>query len=905
VLHGREPERARLAALLNEARAGKAGSLVLRGAPGIGKSALLDDVAVPAEFVVLRAQGLESEFPLAFAGVHQLLRPLLASLEALPEPQAHALRVAFGDEQGPAVDPFLIALATLTLLTKAAEDRPLLCLIDDAHWLDTASAEALLFTARRVHADRLALVFTARDGDVRTFVAEGLPELTLGALPDEAARSLLAERMPSEVPAEVAAELLEHSSGNPLALLELPKALTEDQLHGRAPMPAQPPLTERVQRVYLDRCRRLPEHVQTLLLVAAADDSGRADVVRRAAAELGAGPEAFAQAETAGLLDGDGDAIRVRHPLVRSAMYQAATSEERRAAHRALARALPGADDADRRAWHRAAAADGPDEDVSAALTEAGQRAEHRGGHAAAAAAYERAAGLSERAEARAALQLAAARNAWAAGQAVRAGALLAEARAGSDDRLLRADVDRLRGRIEVTIGSAVSAHRIFQQAAISVASDDAARALEMAAAASLLKVYGADSGVCVPPGLIDIGPADHDPPRIVALKHLLHSMTLAADGQWQQAVAALRLGLDIGPGVLDPDLLGNLGNAALQLGEDNAHLRYFTAMLAQAREAGAVMLVLYALQRLPFTQLLGGHWAAAHSTASEALALSRSAGPRALTAPPLAWLTLLASLQGRPEYDELLRELDTAVQGQELGIFGDPVHDLTRWAQAVNATQQGDAAEALHHLRQLRVPTITRMAALDRVESAVRAGDREQAALWAKDIAEFADATQWPWALSAAEHARGLLAEPAAALLHFEQALRYPAESGRPYDRARTELTYGELLRRSQRRTDARSHLRAALVTFEDLGAEPLAARARNELRASGETARKRNPSTLAAFTPMEAQVTRLVAQGMSNKEVAAQLWISPRTVAFHLRGAFAKAGVSSRGELAQLSLD
>lgn len=904
MLHGREPERARLSALLDEASAGRAEALVLRGPAGIGKSALLNELAATDEFLVLRASGLESEFPLAFAGIHQLLRPLLPLLDTLPGPQVHALRVAFGGTQGPAVDPFLIALVTLALVTGAAEVQPVLCLVDDVHWLDTASADALLFTARRVHADRVALVFTVRDGDTRTFVADDLPELELAALSDQAASSLLTERLPDRTPAEVSAALLEHSGGNPLALLELPKCLSEDQLHGWSAMPAQLRLTDRVQRVFLDRCRRLPEQVQTLLLVAAADDSRQVAVVRRAARALGVHEPAFAQAEHAELLVSDGDTVHVRHPLVRSAIYQAATGQERRAAHQALADALDGAGDADRQAWHRAAAVDGPDEHVVAALERAAARAEHRGGHAAAAAAYERAAQLTVEGEARATRQLAAARNAWAAGQTLRARALLADARGGSDDRLVRADIDRLRGRIEVNVGSATTAHRIFQKAAIAVAADDAARALEMAAAASVLKMYGADSGVVLPPGTVDVRAATADPPRVVALKQLLMSMTLAADGQWQQAVRALRLGLDARPGALDPDVLGNLGNAALQLGDDNAHLRYFTLMLASARDTGAVMLVLYALQRLAFTQMLGGDWKAARSTADEALTLSRSAGPRALTAPPLAWLTLLAALQGRPEYEQLLDELDDALQGQELGILANPVHDLTRWAQAAYATQHGDTTGARHHLRQLRLPTIERMAALDRVDAAVRAGDREQAALWTKDLAEFADATGWPWALGAAEHARGLLADGTSAPAHFEQALAQPADGGRPYDRARTELAYGELLRRSQRRADARPHLRAALATFDDLGAEPLASRARDELRASGETARKRDPSTLVALTPMEAQVARLVAQGLSNKDVAGQLWISPRTVAFHLRGVFAKLGVSSRGALAQLPL-
>jgi DNA-binding CsgD family transcriptional regulator len=902
VLYGREPERARLRALLDAAHDGHSEALVVRGPAGIGKSALLAELASDPRFLVLRAHGLESEFPLAFAGIHQLLLPLLPLLDTLPDPQVHALRVAFGDAQGPAVDPFLIALATLALLTEAADAQPVLCLVDDIQWLDAASSEALLFTARRVHADRVALVFSVRDGDVREFVADDLPDLEVPALSGQAAQAVLSDRLPEGTEPEVVAALLEHSGGNPLALLELPKALSAEQLQGQAPLPARLPLTERVQRVFLDRCRRLPQQVQTLLLVAAADDSRQLAVVRRAAASLGADADAFGQAERAGLLVCDSDIVHVRHPLVRSAMYQAATGQERRAVHQALAEALEG--DADRQAWHAAAAADGPDARVVATLERAAVRAEHRGGHGAAAAAYERAAQLTHDTQAAAVRLLGAARNAWEDGQSSRARALLAQARADSDDRLVRADIDRLRGRIEVNIGSATAAHRIFQQATIAVAADDPGRALEMAAAASLLQLYGAGSGVALPPGTVDVEANGSDPPRVVALKQLVTSMNLADAGEWQQAVSALRHGLAAGPGVLDPDVLAHLGNAALQLGDDNAHLRYFTMMSGAARERGAVMQVLYALHRLAFTQMLIGDWAASRATATEALALSRSAGPRALTAPALAWLTLLAALQGRPEYDQLLADVNQAVEGQELGIMTNPVHDITHWAQATSSTNEGDASGAMHHIRQLRLPIMQRIAGLDRIDAAKRTDDGVRAMLWADELAQFADATRWPWALSAASHAKALLADGTAASACFEQALAQPAEGSRPYDRARTQLAYGELLRRAQRRADARPHLRAALAAFEELGAEPLAKRAREELRASGETARKRDPSTLALLTPMEVQVARLVAQGMSNKEAAAQLWLSPRTVAFHLRNVFSKTGVSSRGALAQLPL-
>jgi DNA-binding CsgD family transcriptional regulator len=904
VLQGRELERARLAALLEDAGQGRAGALVIHGEAGVGKSALLEDVIARAGVRVLRTQGLESESPLPFAALHRLLRPVLPLLDRLPGPQARALRVAFGQEEGGDVDPFLVAVAVLSALTEAAEEGPVLGVIDDAHWLDAASASALLFAARRLQADRVALVFAARDEDLRTFDHEGVPSLLLTGLDAAAARALLAERAGDALADEVCERLMEQTGGNPLALVELPTTLTAAQLQGTAPMPPQLHLTAGVERVFLDRCQRLPEQVQTLLLVAAADDSGQLATVRRAAAVLDAGPRALQEAEQSGLLVTDGDSVRLRHPLVRSAVYQAATDLERREAHRALAAALEGTGEADRQAWHRAPAADGPDEDVVAALERAAVHAERRGGYVAAAAAYERAAELTADRERRAARLFAAARNAWACGQATRARTLAAAARDRADDRLLRADIDRLRGRIEVNIGSASEAHRIFMRAARAVAADDPARALEMAMTATVLAAYGADSGM--PPDRaanISADASPDDTPRTRCLKQLLAGMTEASRGHWAAAAAPLRDAFRSGAEVSDPDILANLGNAALQLGDDQAAHRYYTAVLSGARESGAGMLVLYGLPRLAFAQLLTGQWTAAASSADEAFALGVSAGQRPLTAAPLAWLTLLAALQGKPEYDALLAGLEDVAATHHLGILVGPVRDLTRWAKGTRAAHHGDTSAAFHHFDQMQLPTIRRMAAVDRIDAAVHAGSREAAA-WVEQLAAFATATQWPWALAAVHHGQALLAPAAEAPRLFETSLAFHARGGRPYDQARTQLAYGEWLRRSQRRIDARPHLRLALEIFEDLHAEPLIARATQELRASGETARKRDPSTLVKLTPMELQVARLVSQGMSNKEVAAQCWISPRTIAFHLRNCFMKTGVTSRGELAQLEL-
>ena len=917
MLHGRDDERARLATLMDDARGGRAGMLLLHGEPGVGKSALLEDLIATAgsDVRVLRAQGLESEAPLPFAALHRLLRPVLGILDRVPAPQARALRAAFGEADDVAVEPFLAALATLSVLTEAAEDATVLCVLDDAQWLDEATTAAVLVAARRLGADRVAVVFAARDGEGHAFAPDGVPSVGLTPLTEGAARALLDETAGGSVPDDVADRLMTQAAGNPLALVELPGTLSTEQLAGAEPLPTQLHLTAGIERVFLDRCRRLPPAVQTLLLVAAADDSGHVAAVRAAATQLGAGTDSLDAAERSGLLVVDGDLVRVRHPLVRSAVYQAATSRERHEAHGALADALGPQADPDRYAWHRAAAADSPDPDVVTGLTGAGQRAERRGGFAAASAAYQRAAELTAAEQDRAPLLYAAARTAWSAGQTTTARALSTAARERVDDRVLRADIDRLRGRIEVNVGSATDAHHTFAAAARAVLADDPTRALELAVAAALLSTYGADSGTTIDTAALATDAITSDTtagatPRTRCLGHLLLALTHAAAQDWAPALTSLRAALHVGADIGDLDLLSHLGNTALHLGDDAAHHRCFTAMAAGARDAGAGMLVLYALPRLGFTQVVTGRWAALRGSAEEGLSLSASTGQPALAAAPLGWVTVLAALQGTTtaDFDQLLTDLDTAAR-HPLGVLADPVHDLTRWAQGTRAAHDGDTRAALHHFASIRISAINRLTAVDRIDAAVRAGDHEQAAAWVKELTPFAEGTGWPWALAAVTHGQALLAEPADAPALFETALTHHADAvahgcGRPYDRGRTHLAYGELLRRTQHRVDARTHLRAARETFEDLRAEPLAARASQELRASGETARKRDPSTQLTLTPMERQVAGLVRQGLSNKDIAAQCWVSPRTVAFHLRNIFTKAGVTSRGELAQLDL-
>ena len=922
MLHGRDAERARLTAVLEDAHAGRATTLLIRGGAGVGKSALLEDTAAHARGVaVLRTVGLQSETAFAFAGLHRMLRPILDAAAALPAPQQQALRVAFGEGEGERLDPFLVALATLGLLTELSESGPVLCLVDDVQWLDAGSADALLFAARRLLAEPVAMLFAARDDDPAFVAPTDIPELTLEGLGHEAVRSLLTERTGHTVPDQVVADLATRTGGNPLAVVELPTQLNPAHLAGTAQLPDELPLSARVERVFLERCRRLPPTGQTLMLLAAADDSLPLSVLRAAGRELDVPDPTLTEVEATGLLRSDGDVVAVRHPLVRSAVYQAATMMERRTAHAALAGAVREIDP-DRYAWHRAAAVDGPDEDVAADLEAVGARAERRRGYAAASTAYERAAQLTIRDDLRARRAFSAARNAYAAGGAQRAAALLKQARLIADDRLLRADIDRLRCRIEVVAGSAVDAHRIFLAAARDVADADPVRAVEMAAFAGVLHSHAVDSGATLPPGTLDTEVAADEPVRVQSLKLLLRTTDLDAAGDWGGALATLRAAREVGLASENRDVWANLGNMALHLGEDGLHRAFFTTMLSAARAEGAVMDVLYALNRLCLSQFAAGQWAAGRRSAEESSTLARSIGQPALTAIPTAWLTLLAAHQGSPEYDELLETATRTATNHRLGVMDQPVLDLLRWAQAARAAHEADHAEAVHHFDQMHVPALRSMAATARLAAASQAGERDRAAAWTSRLENFADATGSPWANAVAHYGRALLAglgqhpdaadrvdpddragHPHAATL-FETALRHYEQTGRLYETASVQLSYGEHLRRSGHRVQARTHLKKALENFRDLHAEPLVDRATQELRASGETARKRDPSTMTQLTPTEAHIAQLVSQGLTNKEVAEQCWVSPRTVAFHLRNVFTKTGVTSRAQLAQLSL-
>lgn len=904
MLVGRDSERAAVVALLDQARVGRGAGLVLRGLPGVGKSALMDDAVSMAEgLLVLRTSGIESESPLAFAALQRLLQPAMVLVDRLPRRQATALRAVFGEVEGDG-DRFLVFLAALSLFAEAAEAAPVLAVIDDTQWLDQASAAALLFVARRLQAEPVALLFAAREGSSLSFDSAGLPSIAVGDLDAVAASALLGERAGGPIPPGVLERLMAGTGGNPLALVELTGALSPDQLTGRTPLPAQLPLTEGVERAFLDRYRRLPEGARTFLLVVAADDCGRGSIVRAAARVLGAGGEAIDAAEVSGLIRGQDDALELRHPLVRSAVYGAATSSQRRRAHAALAAVLVGPEHADRRAWHRAASVEEPDDAVVADLDQVAERAASRGGHEAASAAWERAAELTPAGELRAFRLLSAAGTAWLAARPGRARALADAARLHAADPVLLADIDRLRARVEWNIGSAAVGHRILLQAAREVAGADPDRAREMAMMAAAAATFGADSGVGIDPAGFVGDVATAAPPKPHCAGLLLTGFASVARGDLADGATAFRQAFADCDPAGDTDLASNLGIAAMHLGEDAVVLGQYGRQVIQGREAGAVVLVLYGLTRRAVSEISTGDWAAAAAGSAEALGLARATGQAALAGLPLAWLTLLAAFRGdQAEYTACLAELEHPSRPRDEGLTSLVRCDVILWAKGVASA--ATPAVALHHLEQIRHGVVQRMAAMDRLEAAVRAGDPQQARTWADDLTAFAGATGVPWAAAAAAHGQALLSDGANAQSLYELALERHTHSAHKAARARTQLAFGEFLRRSRRRVDARTHLRAALQTFDDLGAAPWAERARQELRASGETARKRDPSTAATLTPQELQVARLVRQGLSNRDAAAQLFLSPRTIDFHLRNVFAKVGVTSRTGLVALPLE
>jgi DNA-binding CsgD family transcriptional regulator len=908
MLYGREEERALVAGLLAGARQGRGGVLVVRGEAGIGKRSLLQDAAEHATgFQVLRGAGAEPEAQLAYAGLHQLLQPALGQLDRLPGPQANALGGAFGLVEGPACRS-MVANGVLSLLARLGRERPVLCLVGEAQWLDRASAEALVFTGRRLDTEPVVLLLAAEDGGGRRFDAPDLPSLRLGGLDRDAAGQLLADLTGAMAPA-VADQLIDRVAGHPLALVELAATLSGEQLAGRAPLPEPLALGTRLQRAFLPSVRRLPAATRTLLLVASVEGTGNLAAVLAAAADLGVGPEALEPAEQVGLVRAQGSRLMFRHPLVRSAIHQGATFVERRAAHRALAGELTDEPQADRRAWHLAAATVEPDEEVAAALEASAVSAARRGGPTAAAAALERAATLTPEPGPRARRLLAAAEHSWEGGLGQRARLLLDRVQPPLEEPAMGARLRHLEGRIELATGSPASACRLLSEGADLAVGPDPDRAAELLALAGWAAL-AADQ----PTRVVDrLGPATAGlpgdrGPRVGRVADSLVAAELAPGPP-----DAARRDLSPEPATVWPRPSHTWAWPMLLVAEPAADgfaaADRYAGLVAARRAAGADGALAVALANLLAVEACLGRWPAAIRTATEGLQTARAAGQHALAPYFLVQLAWFAAQQGRA--DDCRR-----LAGEALGIAA------TRRLPLVAASASWDLAQldlvdgrpraALDRLLALASPghptahgLVALLATGDLVEAAVRTGAIDGIGRPLVRFERWAERDKDTWGLATAARCRALLTQGDAAERHFGAALAIGGLDDRPFELARTELAYGEWLRRARRRGEARAHLRRALELFGRLEAAPWAERARIELGASGETARKRDPSTIDQLTPQERQVAGLAVQGLTNQQIAERLLLSRHTVGYHLHKAFAKLGVESRARLRQVDLD
>ena len=900
-LVGRARECDVIDSLLASASGGESGVLVLRGEPGMGKTALLGYAASGASGMrVLRVTGVEAEHDLAFAGLHALLWPIIDELPGLPEPQRAALSAALGLAPGEGRDRFLASAGVLSLLAAASETRPTLCLVDDAQWLDVPSADALVFTARRVIGEGVVILFGAREGELRRFDAPGLDELTLTRLDPEPSATLLSHSSSQIAPA-VRERLLDEAAGNPLALLELPSALSDAQLTGEAPLGTALPLTAGLRRVFTQRLERLPNDTQTALLIAAAEETGDLAIVFRAAARLNLSPERLDPAEEAGLIKTDGAVFAFRHPLVRAAVYQAASSGRIQRIHAMLAEVLGGDKHAARALWHRAMATLAPDEALASALESSARESQQRGGHASAASALERAAELSGGEFARGVRLASAAEAAWRAGQADRARGLIGRSMplAGQPER---ARLLHLAGVIEGRSGWLRDGVATLQKAV--AMSEDPSLQLEMLREASSLAIYsGAYDDVVALGARVGELSLTTDADRFTAAAVGCYAADIARDSVRGARLSAEAIGL--AERLDDPMCLTWAAHTVARQGSAGDGLPYANRAVEIARERALMTTLPLALQAQAAGLIAESRFDLAYSTAEEGWRLARDVGDAWAASWNLGHLATIDALRGAE------RELRARVEELQALVTTSGALSVTShiaWVLGLLDLGRGRPAEALERLL-IPVSTIRPesnpvfvLGLPDAVEAAVRA-DRTGAVTDHLDrYADWVQRSPTPLRLALLARCRAIIDESDPDR-HFTRAIEL-REALSPFDRARSRLLYGEWLRRQRRRVEARPHLRAALETFQQLGTAPWEARARSELRASGETARKRDPSMRDQLTAQELQISRLVAGGKSNPEVAAQLFLSPRTIDYHLRKVFTKLDIASRGELAAADL-
>jgi DNA-binding CsgD family transcriptional regulator len=896
-LRGRDSECATLDGLLDAVRGGESRALVLRGEPGVGKTALLDyAIGAAPDLRVLRTVGVESETELPFASLQHLCAPMLDRLERLPGPQQDALRVAFGLSGGQAPDRFLVGLAALSLLSDVAEERPLLCALDDAQWLDGASALALAFVARRLLAEPLAIVFVTREP---IDALSGLPELVLDGVGDDDAGVLLDSALPGPLDERVRETILAETRGNPLALLELPRALTPAELAGGFALPGAP-LTDRIEQSFLRRVQSLPPHSQRLLLTAAAEPLGDVTLLWRAAERLGVGPDAIWPAEAAGLIE-VGARMRFRHPLVRSAIYRAAPPPDRWEAHRALAEATDPEADPDRRAWHRAQAASGLDEAVAGELERSADRAQRRGGVAAMAAFLERAAELTPDPGRRGGRALAAAQAKLDAGAPEAAQALLATAELTPLDELQRARMQRLRAQIAFALRRGSDAPALLLDAAKRLVALDPSLARETCLEALAAAIFAGrlGSGRDVLRVVRAVPPAQ--PPAASDL--LLNGLATLVTQGYAAAVAPLRAALeafrqDDGASPANDRWLWLACRVAADLWEHEIWDELATSGVRRAREAGALSVFPISASYRAGVHVHAGEYADASALLEEAYAVAQATH----TALLVQARQMVAAWRGNEAQALELIEAgrpDATARGQGMALsMIECAHALLfnglgRYDEALAPAQRACAQDDL---------SIYALALVELIEAAVRGNRPELAATALERLSERTTASGTDWALGIEARSRALLTDGPSAEPLYKEAVERLAHGRLAPHLARAQLVYGEWLRRENRRLDAREQLRAAHDTFSRIGAEGFAERARRELAATGETARTRTDETRGVLTPQEAQIARLARDGLSNPEIGAQLFISPRTVQYHLRKVFLKLEITSRNQLGRL---
>ncbi|MEU6680194.1 AAA family ATPase [Streptomyces sp. NPDC046925] len=880
-LLGRHDEVTRLLDLVGAAEQGRGGVLVLRGEPGIGKTALLEHVerAAPKEFQVIRASGAEFEGELPFASLHQLCVPVLAHLESLAPAYRDSLLVAFGLSDG-TPDAFRVGLAALQLLATAASQRPVLCLVDDAHWMDAASAQALTFLARRVAAEPIAMVFAARDAGTLRGLDE-LPGLTVGGLSDAHARALLAEQKVLTLDERVRDRLLAEARGNPLALIELPKA------GGFAPLTPSP-VASRIERSFEARMAELPLEARLLLTLASADPTGDPGLLWPAAQLLGLGvPAASASAEASSLVR-FGTRTRFCHPLARSAAYRAAEPEQRRAAHRALAEATDPVAAPDRRAWHRAQATTGPDEQVAAELESSASRAQARGGVSAGAAFLERAAELSLDAGRQSERALAAARATLAAGRADAAGELLTGIDAESLDDLQHAAFDLLRGQIAFARGAdgVVRGPELILRAARRLAGSDPHRARAYCVAALEMGLaVGRAAGV-----MDQVLEAARTAPAS-GTPDLLDALVLLSSEGHRAGVPALRRALvgDEADGAARWASTPALATViAGELWDLDLHAKIVEWLVRAGRDTGSPMIIRLGLSQLSLSAVFTGDFGRAMAAIAEEEALADAVGDL----PQLYPRVHLAAWRGRrQEVLDLFAEVTNRPSGQLTGN--------AHWATAVLYNGLADYPAALAAAKRAVAGGdlfLTGIALPELVEAAVRCGESAAARSALESLVKRTEPAGTRFALGVAAGARALVSD---AEDDHREALEYLTNTTLVPHLARAHLRYGEWLRRAGRRRDAREHLRTAHEQLSETGLEAFARRAADELRATGEVARSRSEHTYDRLTMQETHIARQVAAGATTKEVAGRLFLSPRTVDAHLRNIFRKLGITSRRQL------